>query len=891
MNKVLLLSIVLILATRCFAQENILDMKFTPSKTKGTIKLFLKEMEVQLKASFLYDNSKIPVDKIVTLKKEEKTVRTILNKILEGEQVKVIQRGKNIILKKETKKESKRVRGKATIKGYIKEAGTGENLIGAHAFHIESLSGTSSNYYGFYSITLPIGQTTMSYSYVGFQNIKQSFNLQRDTVINVSLSSELLDEVVVSANKSIPIQETTEMGTINISSQQIKARPTLGGEVDIIKVLQLMPGVQSGREGSAGLYVRGGGPDQNLILLDGVPVYNVSHLFGFMSVFNADAINNVKLTKGAFPARYGGRLSSVVDISMKEGNTNEIKGEGSIGLVSAKITVEGPIQKGKTSFIVSARRTYLDILARPFIKTEKTNPNFNDRVEKSDGGYYFYDFNAKINHQISEKDRLYISAYTGRDSGFGTTATIDKASSNINDMVRNTTETQNDLEWGSSIGLLRWNHVFGSKIFSNVSLSYSKYDFFSENEFYEELQNNNGTFTDFQNFRVSSGIEDWAVGLDFDFYPNPNHYVRFGAKTIAHNFTPNIVGIREEEKKDTTFNANSIKTKEFAFYIEDDVKINQKLKANIGVHISGFSVNGKFFNSFQPRVSFRYLLGENIALKGSYTKMTQFLHLLTNPGIGLPTDFWVPATDRVKPQESDQFVIGLAYTHPTKDFEVSIESYYKSMDNLIEYKEGAGFLNLNENWQDKIETGKGRGYGIEFFISKSFAKTDGWIGYTLSWSDRTFENLNFGKTFPFKYDRRHDISAVINHKLSDKILLSANWVFGTGTALTLPIGEYRGSTGHFNERYFSNFYEDYDGRNSFRMRSYHRADVSASFHKKKKWGQREWVISIYNIYSRRNPFYIEQRVVENFDQVRRPKKFREFTLFPIIPSISYRFKF
>lgn len=878
----------------CIAQENILEQKIKFSKKKEAIQFFLNEIEEKLNIQFLYDNSKINTEQKVTIENSEQTVRSFLKNKFQKD-IEIIIKGKSIILKNRAKNQSKKAGAKATIKGYIKEKESDENLIGAHAFHVEGLSGTISNNYGFYSITLPVGKTTLNYSYVGYQNNTISFNLQKDTIINNSLGFDLMDELIISSEKPIPVQETTEMGVMRLSSKQLKSRPAVGGEVDILKVIQLLPGVQSGREGSSALYVRGGGPDQNLILLDGVPIYNVSHLFGFMSVFNADAINNVKLIKGAFPARYGGRLSSVIDISMKEGNANEVKGEGSIGFVASKLTVEGPIKNGKTSFIISGRRTYIDILARPLLQTETVDIDLarnKNRRTTTENGYYFYDLNAKINHRYSDKDRIYFSTYTGKDRGFKAQTSTDKFNTSTNFIDENYQETDNRLTWGSTIALMRWNHVISPKTFSNLSISYSKYDFDSEHEEYRESKKETDTTSSFQNFKVVSGIKDWSVQLDFDFYPNPNHYIRYGIKGVAHEFSPNIVARLDENKKDTTYNREKVRPKEFSFYIEDDVKISRKMKTNIGIHVSGFKEKEVFYKSIQPRVSFRYLINKDLSLKGAYTRMTQFLHLLTNAGVGLPTDFWVPATDRVKPQKSNQYVLGIAYTHPTKDFEMTVESYYKTMDNLIEYKEGAQFLNLSENWQDKIESGIGTSYGVEFFIKKSFAKTNGWIGYTLSWADRTFENLNFGKTFPFRYDRRHDISLVINHQLSDKILLSANWVFGTGNSITLPVASFNGVNNNIIKRTYNGYgLEQYNGRNSVKMRSYHRADASIRFHKKKKWGNREWVISIYNVYNRRNAFSITHTTEWNEETQSSFNKFKENTLFPIIPSISYRFKF
>lgn len=856
------------------------------SREKATIKYFLNEIEKTQDVKFLYDNTKIQVNREVTLPQKKLTLDTFFEAAFPKGTVTFIIRGKSIILKPTQK--GKASQKKVTIKGYINDEGSGENLIGAHVYNIDEQEGVATNYYGFYSLTLPVGKASIMYSYAGYQDQLFHINLQQDTTINIDLQPMQLEEVVVSADRPDPIQEVSTMGTVSLTSQQIKSRPVLAGEVDVIKALQLLPGVQSGHEGSAGLYVRGGGPDQNLILLDGVPVYNVSHLFGFMSVFNADAIQNVKLVKGAFPARYGGRLSSVVEISMKEGNNQEFHGEGAVGLVASKLTLEGPIAKGKTSFMISGRRTYIDLLARPFIKDNKeTTSDGGTLTESPDGGYFFYDVNAKINHRFSDKDRIYFSAYSGLDKGYGEFETRESSSSETRE-----SNSDSQLKWGSKIALLRWNHVINKKLFSNLNLSYSSYNFFAQNKFTETASNATETIQDFQQFRTSSGIDDWSVKLDVDYFPTPNHAVRMGISFIDHVFSPNVVAIRSDEESDVTFNQQSIRANEFAAYVEDDIRISKKLQVNAGFHVSGFEVDNRLYVAWQPRLSGRYLLNDQMAIKGSYTRMTQFLNLLTNPGIGLPTDFWVPSTKSVLPQESDQYSLGWAYTHPVHEFEASVETYYKSMENLLEYKEGAGFLKLNENWQDKVTSGKGQSYGVEFFIRKKMGNTDGWVGYTLSWANRQFEALNSGKTFPYKFDRRHDISAVLDHQLTDKIRLSGNWVYGTGTALTLPQAEYIGLFDHTTlDQYSYRYLQHYSTRNDYRMRAYHRMDVSVSFSKKKKWGHREWVVSFYNLYSRRNPFYIEQRATEDFTSESREERFRELTLFPVIPSVSYRFKF
>ena len=434
------------------------------------------------------------------------------------------------------------------------------------------------------------------------------------------------------------------MSSISVPIDQIKSLPAFLGEVDVMKVLQLLPGVQSGSEGSSGLYVRGGGPDQNLILLDGVPVYNASHLFGFFSVFNSDAINNVQLIKGGFPARYGGRLSSVIDISMKEGNMKEFHGEGSIGLIASKLTLEGPIAKEKTSFIVSARRTYIDLIARPLIKASTDG---DETV-----GYYFYDVNAKINHKFSDKDRLYLSAYLGDDKGY---------SFYKDEYDRTKYEEEVALRWGNITSALRWNHVYNPKLFSNLTLTYSRYRFNTLAEEKEETINSNGDKSSYYfKWLYQSGINDLAAKIDFDFIPAPNHYIRFGANAIYHTFSPGALNVKEDVVIDTTLGASKTYALEYAAYVEDDFDITRWLKVNAGLHFSAFQVNDQWYTSLQPRLATRFLLTDELSLKASYVKMTQYIHLLTNSGIGLPTDLWVPATEKIKPQQAHQVALGLA---------------------------------------------------------------------------------------------------------------------------------------------------------------------------------------------------------------------------------------
>ncbi|MDR0714124.1 MAG: TonB-dependent receptor [Bacteroidales bacterium] len=769
---------------------------------------------------------------------------------------------------------------KFTVSGYLRDSLTTESLISATVYNGQGGQGTSSNRYGFYSITLPAGDVQLTYSYVGYTPRLLSFSLSRDTVIDLSLNGSMwLEEVEITAGTMHRTHESTQMSALHVPIAQVKSIPALLGETDVLKVLQLMPGIQSGGEGSSGLYVRGGGPDQNLILLDGVPVYNASHLFGFFSVFNADAINHAELLKGGFPARYGGRVSSVIDINMKEGNMQKFHGEGSLGLVAARLMLEGPVVKDKTSFVVSARRTYVDLLARPFIKATNTAET------KMMTGYYFYDVTAKINHKISSKDRIYLSAYMGDDRFY---AEMEETAYDSRSKVHS------GLTWGNITGAFRWNHVFTSRLFGNTTLTYSRYRM---NIYSKEWQTISG-IEEYYGMNYLSGINDWSGRIAFDYLPSPNHYVRFGGNLIRHTFNPGSIGVTSEQIP-LDFGSEKIYTWEYALYGEDDIRLSDRLKVNAGLRWSAFNVRGQFYNMLQPRISARYLLTDKMSAKASYSRMAQYIHLLTNSNLGLPTDLWVPATDLLHPQRSDQIAVGWAYDF--KDAcELSLEGYYKTMKNVIEYKEGASVFDVHDRWEDKVLQGEGRGYGMELFARKKNGTFTGWIGYTLSWADRHFDELNRGKRFRYKYDRRHDVSIVAVKRFGNRVELSGVWVFGSGSCITVPESIFDAS-----DPFQPNTQLDviaYGERNGYRMAPYHRLDLSVSLIRKKRWGERSWIFSVYNVYNRKNPYYIdiESRTQHQGnaassirDAYRSYTQYRymQVSLFPVIPSVSYHFKF
>ena len=790
---------------------------------------------------------------------------------------------------------------KYTISGFVNDNENRESLIGVNVIVQEKLVGTTSNTYGFYSLTLPEGSYEISFTYIGFETLKQSVNLNKNISLNIDLISSSTDigEVTILAEETVV--ERTQTSIVEVPVQQIKNIPALLGEVDVLKAIQLLPGVQSGGEGTSGFYVRGGGPDQNLILLDGVPVYNASHLFGFFSVFNADAIKNVRLTKGGFPARFGGRLSSVLEIDMKEGNMKKIEGEGSIGLISSKLTLQGPIIKDKTSFIVSGRRTYIDILAQPFIRSANDgNP----------AGYYFYDLNAKLNHKFSEKDRLYLSAYLGKDRFYLSEG--DEYSSLIdNTNYKSTSRDDFGLDWGNVTSSLRWNHLFSNKLFANTTLTYSKYQFNTIYDSYSSEVTPYTTDKDTTNFNYFSGVKDYGAKFDFDYLPNPNHYIKFGLNYVYHNFYPgslvlylssyerDSLGVENYQVPyDTTFNfSEALESNDAFFYVEDDIKVNDQLKVNLGMHLGYFNTNNKTYYSFQPRFSSRYLINKDWSLKASYAEMQQNIHLLTGSGAGLPTDIWVPSTDSVPPQYSKQVAFAANKNFLNGLIEVSIEGYYKTMSDLITLKPGAEIIGFDD-WKNKVDTnGIGRSYGAELFIQKKKGKTTGWIGYTLSFSERKFEGVNFGKWYPYKFDRRHDFSLVMSHEFSDNFDFGLTWVYGTGNNMTFLESRYpsvniNGNINGIDEGSVGEI-EYYPTRNNLRLPAYHRLDIGLNFHKKKKWGDRTISVGAYNVYNRKNPFFlsVNDKIEVQNGVPTSTRVVQQTSLFPIIPSISYKFKF
>lgn len=761
---------------------------------------------------------------------------------------------------------------KYTINGYVRDSLSAETLIGASVIVSELETGVRSNAYGFYSITLPAGKYTIQVSFAGYIAMAYEVNLQSDIAYDFNLlPKDYLEEVVITAGRGNVNVKQPQLGRVDLNLTQVKALPVVLGETDILKTLQLLPGVASAGEGNTGLYVRGGGPDQNLIILDDAVVYNPGHLFGFFSIFNGDAIKNLSLYKGGMPAQYGGRISAVLDASMKDGNMKEFEAEGGIGVIASRLSVQGPIKKNKASFIVSARRTYIDVLIKPFIGKESSFRG---------SGYYFYDLNAKLNYKISDKDRLYLSGYFGRD---------------VFNFNNKNEALQLNIPWGNATATVRWNHVFNTRLFSNLTFVYNDYGFeFSaaQKDFVQTLK---------------SGIQDLNLKYDMDYFVSPRHKLKFGGQAIYHTFIPNMFSGSQDETELMPLNDLKKYALESAIYFQDEWDITKKLAVNAGLRFGSFTqlgpytvyekdINGnkidsavfgkneliKTYNGLEPRLTFRYQLDNQQSFKASVSRNLQYIHLVSNAGTSLPTDLWVPSTYKVKPQISKQVSAGYFRNFANNSFESSVEVYYRDLQNQIEYKEGYS-PSLRDPEEDFVY-GKGWSYGAEFFINKTKGDFTGWLGYSLSWTWRKFPDLNEGMKYPAKYDRRHDISAVATYELNDKWTLSAVFVYGTGNAISLP------------ERFYiieGNLIQEYGKINQGRLPAYHRMDLSATLTPQQKPGrklQSSWVFSIYNAYNRYNPYFIYYNAEGSpFDGSLKVEA-KKVSIFPILPSVTWNFR-
>ncbi|WP_138994249.1 TonB-dependent receptor [Larkinella sp. C7] len=741
-----------------------------------------------------------------------------------------------------------------TFNGYVRDERTGEVLIGASVAVPSQKIGTTTNHYGFYSLlALTADSLNLVVSYVGYRtsNLRLLHPTSQQLNLTLTEAASQLNEVLISDQVTDQNIRQTQMGSLNLSLKLNKTLPALFGERDILKTVQLLPGVQGGQEGTTGFYVRGGNSDQNLVQLDEAPVYNPNHLFGLFSTFNTNALNRVTLIKGGFPAQYGGRLSSILDVTMREGNSKKFSGQGGIGLIASNLTLEGPISGGRGSYMISGRRTYLDLLLKPFLpKNGKTN-------------YTFYDFNAKINYRLGERDRLFLSVFTGRDNAQYTGA------SSLNYGIR----------FGNNTATFRWNHLFSNTLFANTSLITNTY------------QLSLSTLQSGYVAQIYTGLRDYTLKSDWEYYPSPKHTLRWGGIVTNHAFAPLASSARlPKSGKIPVFPTDSI-TRQYAteagLYLNDDWILTERAALSAGLRLPLFRNPTATYARLEPRLSVRYLLGTVTSLKVSYSIMNQFLHLVPNSTASLPADIWLPSSAVVRPQTSQQIAVGWFRNSRNNAFEMSIEAYAKEMRGQVLFREGTQLLKSSEIEQN-LAFGRGWSIGLEFYLRKNAGRFTGWLSYTLSKTMQQFANLNRGKAFPFAYDRRHNLALVGSYELSSHWTVAGNLTFYTGRPYTLPVGRVQINGG---STLYNDIYADYTSRNNYRLRPYHRLDVSVTHKKNRTWfghpGTSEWVFSTYNLYSRLNPYF----VYATTDDFTRQPIAREVSLLPIIPSVSYQISF
>ncbi|RIJ33989.1 TonB-dependent receptor [Pontibacter oryzae] len=749
------------------------------------------------------------------------------------------------------------------VQGYVRANSNGEALIGATVAAPGISAGTITNERGYYTLSLPEGEHTLQATYVGYSSASKTIQVrQQDQQVNFILQPSANELTVVEIQASSLQQKLndTRMSVATLSAREAKLLPALFGEVDLVKTLQLKPGIQSGGEGTSGLYVRGGGPDQNLVLLDDAVIYNASHLFGFFSVFNPDAVNKVELYKGGFPAQFGGRLSAVVDVEQNEGNSERITAQGGLGLISSRLTLDGPIVKDKGTFLVSGRRTYVDVFTRQINRLNEENKDYNPIPD-----YYFYDLNTRLDYTLGPKDELSLSGYYGRDFfGF------------------EDSDFSFGFDWGNTMGNLRWRHKFSDNLYATTSASVTGYKYNINNKI------------DIFSFKLSSSIQDYTLKTDFDWFLKGGHSLKFGAQATRHNFTVGRLNFDSEDNSQSFSSGNKLEGSEFGVYASDDYKVNALLSFNYGLRLSGFHSDGKTHTALEPRVSAKYNLSESSSVKASYASMMQYVHLVSNSGASLPTDIWYPSTPDVAPQRSQQAALSFNKLLGKGNYLLTNEVYYKWMQNQIDFRDGANLF-VNDSLENEFLFGKGRSYGTEIYLEKVKGRTTGWLGYTLSWTYRKFDStndlddINDGRWFPTRYDRRYDISLVLMHRLNKCLSLTSAFVYGTGNAYSLPVARFPYQDVEGKDPTVVPIYTD---RNSFRLPAYHRLDLGAVLKLKPKRGEADLTFSVYNVYNRRNPYFVYfEQVKDEENQETLKFQGKQVSLFPLIPSVTYNFKF
>lgn len=872
-----------------FAQSPLqqrVDLRLGQTSLENALNTLVLDQNIRL----IFDQSLIPAVTVYTDFKK-RPVQEVLNQLLSGTAVTYRLDEQHIILERYQPPPSPSV---YILSGVLKDAQSGERLIGALIVDSVSQNSAVTNEYGFFAMKLFQGQHQLGFSYLGYQAFGKTYFVKNNQTIEVSLNPSVVNIPLVVVTPKLQGVPLPGFGNYKIKGEEVSNLPALLGEPDLIRLLPLLPGVITGTDGVEGIHVRGGSPEQNLILIDDVPIYNVYHAAGVFSVFNSSAIRNAELIKGGFPARYGGRLSSVLNIRTKEGNDRKLSGEASIGMLTARLTLEGPIVKNKCAFFISGRQSFLNWYVKPLSTAYKKNKGEAGAID-----YKFHDWNAKVHYKFSLKDAVYLSFYSGSDNFQNDGSLRDTLlfQGNNQDTLRYRADQAygEGLSWGNTIGALRWNHVFGEKLFSNTVLTFSKLEvglgYFTQ----DSVVNIRSGQTEYRSYafgKFRSDIRDLGLKTDFEYATTPVQTLRFGLGATRRFFNPGILAYDDTQGPvgpATSLGNDPITTSEFNGYLENEWRLKAGRRINTGVYFADLMVQGKSYWSLQPRLSIFWPLSDYAFLRASAGKMTQYLHLLSSSGIGLPTDIWVPATEQIKPEHAWQTDLGLDLSFQNL-FDFSIEGYYKKMTNLVSFTEGAFFLN---NWEENVTIGKGRAYGMEFSLKKEAGRSFGWIAYSLSWADRQFEKIYFGRTFPYKYDRRHDLKLVGAYRVNHWLTLSANWVFSSGFAFSLPLEQYNVDLTDIIYPPQVRAVLAYGSKNQYRMPYYHRLDINAKAVFFTKNIKHQLQLGIYNVYDRKNPLYYDVRtrfVNENY-ALKAKKEFVQVWLLPFSPSVNYTVSF
>lgn len=881
----IVLNLSIMLNCNLFAQRNNEQFLTVNVKNASPVEVF-KEIENQSDYRFIYNAASFDdLGHTISLNLNNKSLQEVLSHIKRQVPLKFKQSGYSIAVAVK-----KPPINQIVISGIITDASTGEHLISANIYNTRTYDGTVSNNYGYYSLKQNAGSIEITCSYLGYKTFSKVIDLTDDHRLDIALEPSLvIEEVIISGSAFDNKVSSSQTSMVKLPLKSLKNLPVLLGETDVIKGLQLMPGVQGGAEGASGMYVRGGSADQNLILLDGVPVYNANHLLGIFSVFNGDALNSVSMYKGGFPARYGGRLSSVVDVRMKEGNTEKVRANATIGLLTSKINIDGPISD-KTTFLVSGRRIYYDLLFYPVLfLASKIYPD-----TKILAVFYFYDFNAKISHRFNKNNRIYLSTYTGVDNYSLKYRYIMNVSYN-SDLSEQISIEKMGLKWGNIITSARWNHIFQSDLFSNLTLTYSRFKFKVVEDYFDESKTTDNSFSKRNYYEHFSQIQDLGIDYDFDFIANSNHYLRFGCKGILHLFLPGGLSSGRQsfndsgsEVVDSVMGTRKIPSLEIHSYIEDDFEVGEKLKFNVGLHYSTFNTDKKFYQSLEPRLSSRYLITENLSFKLSYMTVSQYLMLVTGNALSRPVDVWVPVEGNLRPQRSWQTAGGFNYSL-NSNYLFSLEGFYKEMYNVTEYKDGFGIFHLQGDFTKVLTQGYGESYGVELYGRKKTGKTTGWISYTLSWANRRFDDIGGGDPYPYSYDRRHQLNIILEHKINDKWDFGANWIFGTGYPLTISEGTFVSiyDLGHPYRDKIERTTEIIGNRNNYRLSNYHRLDINFNCKKIKKQRERTWSLGVYNTYFHQNPFMVIEEKALGIYKGLNYNRLKELSMLVFVPYFRW----